>query len=362
VLSLTYNIITFGDDIMIKNVFKVLLVLILVLIPILGLADTIYLLDGSVIIGEILEITDDTVTIKTKMGILEIDKENIERIEFEELPEEEIDDDEKLREEIKESLKDMVDEENIVIIIIKEEEKEDEKSNGDDKELPENDVEDVNETEEDIEEETNQDNKVDFHNESENQENIENNDNDITDWEYDYDNEKNEGNDDDYNWADDEGHKDNSKDKDHDVFTTPVFSLGFSSIGYLDDYGDLLQFGFSFRYIIDGWIGINGDINLSYDYIDWTSFSVGMSLLVPNWKFTPIGFANVSYEMFYDYYYENSFEGLTGSVGGGFEWFIFNWMSLQWYIKKYFVIEEEYGNSRVFEQNLFTGIVLYINF
>ncbi len=353
---------------MIKNVFKVLFVLILVLIPILGLADTIYLLDGSVIIGEILEITDDTVTIKTKMGVLEIDKENIERIEFEELPEEEIDEDEKLREEIKESLKDMVDEENIVIIIIKEKEKEDEQSNGDDKELPENDVKDENEkneTQEDLEEKTNQNNKVDFHDESENNDNMENNDNkdnDITDWEYDYDNEKDDGNDDKYNWADNEGQKNNSKDKDHNVFTTPVFSVGFSSIGYLDDFSDIIQFGFSFRYIIDSWIGINVDINFSNDYIEWTSYSGGMSLLVPNWKFTPIAFANISYEMYYDYYYENSFEGITGSVGGGFEWFIFNWMSLQWYIKKYFVIEEEYGNSRVFEQNLFTGLVLYINF
>ncbi len=338
---------------MLKNIIKIFIVLVLVLIPVLVFADTIYLIDGSVIKGEIIEITDDTVTIETKMGTLIVDKENIQKIEFDDLPEEEeIDPDEKLREEIRESLKDMVDEENIVIIIIKEEEKDiPENDTENDKDIPENDMND-NEIINNDKENNNQD--VEFHNESDNNDNEGN----ITDWEYDYDNE------DDYNWADND---DNNNDKDYtdddeDYVGKSVFSLGFSSIGVLEDIAELYQFGISLRFLLDGWFGITGDINYGSTFTEWTSYSLGLIMLIPSWKFSPLVISAISYDQYYSYYYDDSYEGVTASIGGGFEWFMLDWLSVQWYVKKYYSLNTHYGSTRAIEDNFYTGIVLYLNF
>jgi hypothetical protein len=65
------------------KIFKIIIIfLFFVFIPAIVMADIIYLVDGSSIEGEIIEVSNDSITIKTENGIFEISKNKILKIEF----------------------------------------------------------------------------------------------------------------------------------------------------------------------------------------------------------------------------------------------------------------------------------------
>jgi hypothetical protein len=61
---------------------KIRCIFILLLISISIYPDSIYLSNGNLVTGEIISLTEDVIKIKTKDGILEVDKNKIVRGEF----------------------------------------------------------------------------------------------------------------------------------------------------------------------------------------------------------------------------------------------------------------------------------------
>ncbi|MFW5799284.1 MAG: hypothetical protein ACOCV8_00605 [Spirochaetota bacterium] len=163
-----------------KNLAKIIfIVLLLLFIPALAMADTIYLTDGSVIVGDIINITNDTIMVKTDMGILEINKSNIEKIIFEIVP-----DSDEEREKIKNELEKMKDEgdSNIDIVFKKDGEEVAEEETEEEAEEEEEETEEEAEEEEETEED-NENNDYEWENEDENNNyNNENNNNNEHYW------------------------------------------------------------------------------------------------------------------------------------------------------------------------------------
>ncbi len=107
-----------------RKILLPIIVLLIILIPVTAMADIIYLIDGSIIKGDIIEINEDNIIIDTKAGELTIDKADIERIEFE-FEEEEKDEYTEMRERIKEELeklgKDNTEDVIVVVVVIEKE-------------------------------------------------------------------------------------------------------------------------------------------------------------------------------------------------------------------------------------------------
>ncbi len=232
-----------------KILLPLIIILFMVLIPVFAIADTVYLLDGSIIVGDIIEINEDNIVIVTKAGELTIDKDDIVRIEFE-IEEEENDEYAEMRERIKEELEKLgkEDSEDVVVVVVVIEK---EPENGEEEE-PENNEPDVEEEPE--------------NNEPENNENV---------WEVDEDNAEEE----DYDWANNDNNNEEpqwNNDDDENQYDWPeedetaVEDFGFISgtmeLGFIFNW----DFYWYSLYSID--IGINMGKN----------FFLNLSLDLPN--------------------------------------------------------------------------------
>jgi hypothetical protein len=171
----------------------------------MAMADIIYLTDGSIIKGDIIEINEDNIVIVTKAGELTIDKADIERIEFE-FEEEEKDEYAEMRERIKEELEKLGKEntEDVIVVVVVIEKEPEEEVEEVENEEPEEEVEEVENEEPEEEVENNEaEEEVWEVNENEaDEENYEWENNNNNDENPQWDN--NDNNQDDYDWPEEE--------------------------------------------------------------------------------------------------------------------------------------------------------------
>jgi hypothetical protein len=242
----------------ISKILLLIALLVFMFPVILMAADTVYLKDGSVIKGEIISITETTVVIKTNMGIIEIDKNTIEKIEFDaktSKPEKEDNNEDESREQVIEDLQDILeeDENTIIIIIDKSDEKDDEEEVEEIIYDEEEDVVEVIDEEEEI---------IEVIDENENEEeNMDMDENEDEDFNWEEDNN--------YNWEDDDEEYDYGN---HYNWFTYFFNgagggpeylmLGLPEMNFLSGgrgYVDILTFlriggfGYSNSYIFDNY-------------------------------------------------------------------------------------------------------------
>lgn len=354
----------------------IIIILILLIIPLTAIADTIYLKDGTVIKGDILNITETTVVIKTDEGILEIDKNDIVRIEFDpkEVEEEsEEESDEETREDIEEILEELLeDEENTIIIIIKPKDKDED--------------EDENENIEEDEEENDYDeddyNEDDMENNNEN-ENIEEDEDDYEENEEEENDWNNE-----YDWDNDEGGDHHYVSTMGDLvlsvgfvsvvdffynFNTPYYVWGIS-VRVMDSLGVPLSFNFSFNMANNVLVNYNvgtTEYTLLAEY--WCIYSLGAEFrFLPHLLLNPFVGANISFHhlMMPFSSISNHYGAFAFTLTGGIEIFIVRELSVQLYLRKHFPIglDASFGlyYDPAFYEALFSniqfGFTVYLNF
>ncbi len=344
-----------------KNLLKILIILVLLFIPIIAFADTLYLNDGSTIEGKIINVTDHNVTIENDLGTLIINKENIQKIEFSESPEEETEED-KLREKIKDKLKGLFDDEDILIIIISADELKDEE---DDEEKVENEEEVENEEiVEEVENEENEENEeelVEVHNEYNGEEEVDNSNDEEADNNINYD-DNDEWNETNFHWKEGKKKKFNKG---------SIFSIGITTISTMNleiwgMEGSSSLFGLSFRYA-KNWFGVNLDSNIGFDLSmdPIVMYALGVSLRVPK----KVSFF-FSLGATYKYYIDDFMSADVGAyIGNGVEFFFSNVVSMQIYTNVHFTFLE---NMNVYEvsdyyydsigiPDFIMGVALYFN-
>jgi hypothetical protein len=362
-----------------KKIKLLFIVMLLLLIPILSQADTIYLNDGSVIIGEIIEISETLVIIKTTNGILEINKDDITKIEFEPVVDNstEPQDDEIDRDEVIDELEDLIkDDSNTIIIIIKTE-NEDEQENDIEENTETNDEEDsINENE------TDDNDNDDFNWDDEN----ETDDNDNDDFNWDNENETDDNDNDDFNWDDDTGYRQGYR-------NNWDFSLGFISV--LDFFSGIGEpyfvWGISARMInFDSPFSFNFGFNMGHNVIiDYYTNSTTYTLIAEYWGIYSIGAefrllykssninpyigASLSFHHLYMPFatLADNYGALALTLTGGVEFFFFRFLSIQLYLRKHISLGLEdltfglYYDQSFYDalfENFQFGATFYLNF
>ncbi len=331
----------------------IIIVFLLLLLPVVFLyADTLYLKDGSVIEGKIINVTEHNVTIENNLGTLIINKDNIEKIEFTEVEEEKTEE-EKLREEIKEKLKELGIEEDVIIIIVSSDETKDDDDDEDDdtnnynnNETNDYDNNDNNVNNDAVNNENNDENNNNVDDDDEN-ENYNNNDTNNYDNNDDDDEEEEENNE--WDWA--------NEDNDIDPFYKPKYalSLGLFTFTNLDyDFIYNSHFGLSFRYIdLNGWYSVNCDFSMGTQ--EAFSMAFGGAFRAPLRLSPSLGGA--FHFTIVDLY---STEIISFSISAGAEIFYTDYISTLLYIRKHFILDEGYGNYE-FIDNFEIGLSFYVN-
>lgn len=343
ILSYLLKLKGIGMNIKYRAKIIILAVFLILLLPALALSDIIYLEDGSVIKGEIISVTEETIIIKTDMGVLEIDKDKITKIEFEDKTGNE---EAKLRKEIKDALKGIIEDDDIVIIIIKKgsDETDDNGNDEDDEDL----IEVHNEGNEDENDGVN--NNEDYHRENDDENNNE-----------DYENNDEEN----YYWENDNNENNSGSYVEEEV----MFSLGY--LYYFDYFkipinysssGTQLE-GVSLRLTtMDSWLGFSINVGISDIIIP---ISVLTTLKMPDWGLTPFVSAGFTYNIItvisndiYNYI-DPYFYDLP--LLYGLELFMFgNFLSIQAYARQSILDLIYYPNSNY--AYIKWGITLYFNF
>ncbi len=234
-----------------------IIIFFILLIPSIAFADTIFLKDGSVIKGDIIEVKEASVIIRTNVGIFEIYKSNIERIEFEfKQPQEESKDNDiytQIREKVKEALENLQGDENtpVIVILVIIEKEVSSTNNNIDTTINNN----TNETE------NNNTTVNDTTNENENTNTTNENENTNTN--------------DDYNWAN-ENDTQKDKKKDTNFYIGAGVKMGF---GFTPEF-NLIDFSF-----------ITLDFGFSLTPFMYMSFVVGFPIGDPYYSFLSTGFS-----------------------------------------------------------------------
>ncbi len=345
-----------------KNLLKILIIiLVLLFVPIIALADTLYLNDGSTIEGKIINVTDHNVTIENDLGTLIINKENIQKIEFSESPEEKTEEDE-LREKIKEKLKGLFDDEDIVIIIITADELTEEEDSEEEVENEEVINEDEAENEEVVNEDEENEELVEVHNEYDGEEEVDNSNDEEANNNINDDDDNDEWNETNFHWKEGKKKKFNKE---------SMFSIGITTIATMDlDIWEMEEsnnlFGLSFRYA-KSWFGVNLDANIGFDLLmdPIVMYALGVSLRVP--KKVSLFF---SLGATYKHYIDDFVSADVGAyIGNGVEFFFSNVVSMQIYTNVHFTFIENmnvYGDSDYYYDSIgipefIMGIALYFN-